>query len=201
MSKVLGALVAAAALVALTGCAAPMPPTPASPSPGQSPERPHRVRVPSPTPVPTSQGTTYWAAITALPGWSYDALVSPRDAIGLPHPSHLVGDRVRRARSACVWWAWIRSAFGTARSSSGTECGGTPARQRRRPADSSRGRRPQRCRGRLGTSAPSVTRALLRRYNAWTRPSVPFKPARSAREKRSSSTPCRRRSSRRPWRI
>ncbi len=90
MSKVLGALVTAAALVAVTGCATPMP-TPASPSPGQSPERSAPSESPASDACANLTGDDVRAAIMALPGWSYEAWKT-RGAIGLPQPSHLSGE-------------------------------------------------------------------------------------------------------------
>ena len=91
MSKVLGALVAAAAMVALTGCATPTPPTPASPSPGQSPEQAAPSQSPAFDACANLTGDDVRAAILALPGWSYEAWTT-RGAIGLPQPSHLSGE-------------------------------------------------------------------------------------------------------------
>ncbi len=91
MSKVLGALVAAAALVAVTGCATPTPPTPASPSPGQSPEQAAPSESPASDSCASLTGDDVRAAIMALPGWSYEAWAT-RGAIGLPQPSHLSGE-------------------------------------------------------------------------------------------------------------
>ena len=102
MSKVLGALVAAVALVAVTGCATPTP-TPASPSPGQSPEQTAPSESPASDACASLTGDDVRAAIMAVPGWSYDLWVGRGGAIGLPQPLHLVGevdyiapDRVRQ---------------------------------------------------------------------------------------------------------
>jgi hypothetical protein len=91
MTKVFGALVAAAAFVAVTGCATPMP-TPASPSPGQSPEQAAPSESPASDACANLTGDDVRAAIAALPGWSYEVWGPRGGAIGLPHPSHLLGE-------------------------------------------------------------------------------------------------------------
>ena len=91
MRKVLCSLVAAAAFVAVTGCATPMP-TPASPSPGQSPEQAAPTESPAPDACANLTGDDVRAAIMALPGWSYEVWAPRGGAIGLPHPSHLLGE-------------------------------------------------------------------------------------------------------------
>jgi hypothetical protein len=99
MNKVLGALVAAAALVALIGCAAPIPPSPASPSPGQSPERAAPNESPASDACAELTAVDATAAIAALPGWWYDLLAT--SVAGTPQPGirqvreYVAPDRLR----------------------------------------------------------------------------------------------------------
>jgi hypothetical protein len=141
MSKVLGALVAAVALVALTGCATPMPPTPASPSPGQGPEQAAPSESPASDSCASLTGDDVRAAIMALPGWSYDVWSASTTPAGMPQPTqygrteYVAPDRLR-----VVGWDPVGIRHGQI--IIGDRMWSYSRLPALSPADSSRGRRP-----------------------------------------------------------
>jgi hypothetical protein len=121
MPRVVGLLIAVAALVTLAACATPIPPSPVSPLPATSPVQAAPSESPAPDACAALTAVDVRAAVAALPGWWYDfwptseapdGTTQPRghtraeyiapdrlrdvawDAIGVRHGTIIIGDRM-----------------------------------------------------------------------------------------------------------